>query len=87
MCEATDGGGGTLFLERVEFSLYFKFLFCGRTKQTLIFEACQQYCLLKSLKILGHKRKGKSSRVLLWKLFFFNRQNPFEQGIVGKLLV
>lgn len=71
MCEATDRGEGALFLERVEFSHYFKFLFCGRTKQTIILEVCQQYCLLKSLKILGHKRKGKSSRVLLWKLFSF----------------
>lgn len=76
MCEATDGRAGTLFLERFEFFVYFKFLFCGRTKQTLIVEACQQYCLLKSLKILGHKRKGKSSRVLLWKLFIFKQAEP-----------
>lgn len=71
ICEATDGGGGVLFLKRVEFSLYFKFIFCGQTKQTLIVEACQLRFLLKYLKVLEHKRKGRSSRVLLCKLFFF----------------
>lgn len=61
-------GGGALFLDRGEFFLYFKFLFCGRTKQTLIFEACQQYS-----KNLGTWKEGEKFKSFAVKAFFYRQ--------------